>query len=212
MCGCATANQHSQPASVPLAKSSPQASVYENAWTWRTDRDAPMKLSELKGRPVLVAMFFTTCAGTCGVTVNHLMQIQASLSAQERQKVDFVLVSFDSENDTPAALSRYRAERHLPADWTLLQGSAESTRALADQLDVAFAPDAARHILHGTQITLLDRNGCVEHRAVGTNADMDMLLGSIRAELAGTALSPQAASIPVVDSQDDNSCSCCHKK
>jgi protein SCO1/2 len=184
-----------------------QAILYENDRTWQTDKAAPMKLSEFKGRPVLMAMFFTTCSGTCGVTVNHLMQIRASLSAQEREQIDVVLVSFDSDNDTPAALARYRAERHLPAEWTLLRGPAECTRELADQLGVSYAPDSARHILHGTQIALLDANGHIVHRAVGTNADMDVVIGAIRAALAGTALPPLEAAVqPLKFAAEKKSC------
>ncbi len=203
--GCGTAPQPVPPTSMPVAN----ASVYDNAWTWQSDKSASVKLSDLHGRPVLMAMFFTTCSGTCGVTVNHLLQLQASLSSKERQQLDFVLVSFDSQSDTPSALSRYRAEHHLPAEWILLRGPAESTRELATQLGVQFSPDSARHILHGTQITLLDRNGNIVHRAVGTNADLDVVIGSVRAELAGSALPQKTSGVQAVKQPQDEKSSCC---
>lgn len=126
-------------------------------------------------------MFFTSCTGTCGVTVNRLLQLDASLPADQRRDVGFVLVSFDSENDTPRELARYRAQRQIPPDWKMMRGSRQATEELADELGVRFAPDPARHILHSAQITVLDRQGRIVNRVVGVNTDLTGALTSIAA-------------------------------
>ena len=164
-------------------------SFFQQPWVWQTDTGKSVRLADLGCTPLLIAMFFTSCSGTCGVTVSHMEKINASLTPDQRQQARFVLVSFDSEYDTPGVLAQYRAQHRLPSDWILLRGSPQATRELANALAVQFKSDPARHILHGTQITLLDKQGHITARAAGVNADLDALI-----DAAKLAISPPLAS------------------
>jgi protein SCO1/2 len=164
------------PGRIVCATQPNDTSLFQPPWTWESDTGKSLRLADLGDRPMLIAMFFTSCSGVCGVTVSHMQQINASLTAEQRRHTRFVLVTFDSENDTPRVLARYRAEHQLPSDWILLRGSPQSTRELADALTVKFRSDPARHILHGSQITLVDDRGRIVERAAGVNADLNSVV------------------------------------
>ena len=181
--GCATTT----PPPAAVVEPSPFAStdsLYSSDWLWQTDAGRPLRLSELRGKPQIIAMFFTTCTGTCGVTVSRMIQLDASLTPRQRNSVGFNLVTFDSNNDTPRSLAQYRSQRNLPADWNLLHGSPQATRELADDLGVPFSNDPVRHILHGAQITILDKNGRIVQRIIGVDSDLSSGLAAITAQLA----------------------------
>jgi protein SCO1/2 len=158
-------------------------SVYDHDWVWQTDDGSPLRLTELRGRPQVVAMFFTSCTGSCGVTVGHMIQIEASLNARQRKDVGFVLVTFDGDNDTPKVLAKYRAERDLPPEWKIMRGSREATQELAAALGVGFGPDPARHIVHDAQITVLDAQGRIARRLRGVNANLAAGIDALAAQL-----------------------------
>jgi protein SCO1/2 len=98
-------------------------SLYQIESIWTNDTAKPFRLAELRGQPQIVAMFFTSCQYACPVLVHDLKRIEGALPGTIRSRTGFVLVSFDSERDTPAALAAYRERHQLPTDrWTLLLG------------------------------------------------------------------------------------------
>src|SRR6478672_595402 len=89
---------------VPTTKPTDR-SLYLLESRWTSDRGAQVALSVLKGRPQIVAMFFTQCEYACPVIVNDMKKLQAKLPPALRDGVDFLLVSMDPERDTAAALA-----------------------------------------------------------------------------------------------------------
>src|ERR1044071_1027300 len=83
-------------------------SLFQLDSTWTTDAAKKVKLSTLRGRPQVVAMFFASCQFTCPLTIHDLQRIEAALPETLRSNVGFTLVSFDSERDTPEALATLR--------------------------------------------------------------------------------------------------------
>jgi protein SCO1/2 len=134
-------------------------------------------------------MFFSTCEFACPLLVQDLKRLEAALPASIRDQVDFVLVSFDTERDTPEALAAYRARQSLdPARWCLLTGRPDDVRDLAAILGIRYAKDARGQFMHSNVLTLLDRNGEVSHQEMGLNRPLESLLGAMEASAMNTAL------------------------
>ena len=75
------------------------------AWT---DMDGkPVLLRSLRGKPVALAMVYTSCTTACPLIVADLKRIEAALSPEARGRVWFALFSFDSERDRPEALKAF---------------------------------------------------------------------------------------------------------
>lgn len=147
---------------------------------WTSDVGKTVKLSVLRGRPQLVAMFFTHCEYTCPILVNDLQKIEQRLAPEVRAKVDFLLVSMDSARDTAATLTAFREKKQLARErWTLLRGGGDDVRELAALLGVNYAPDSRGQFAHSNLITLLNAEGEIVFQHAGLNQDPTALLQAV---------------------------------
>ncbi len=148
-------------------------SLYQADATFTTDTGAPFKLGSLRGRPVVLAMFFASCGYACPLTVTDMQALREKLPAAIRDRAAFVLVSFDVSRDTPAVLAQYRAQRSLDAQWTLLHGTDDSVRELAALLGVKFKQEADGAFSHSNLITILNPQGEIIHQRLGLKGGLD---------------------------------------
>ncbi|HWA25528.1 MAG TPA: SCO family protein [Lacunisphaera sp.] len=142
-------------------------SLYQADAVFTTDAGEEFHLGQLRGRPVVLTMFFASCGYACPLLAADMAAIRAQLPAEVRARAAFVLVSFDSVRDTPAALKKYRDERGLDAQWTLLHGSDDAVRELAALLGVKFRREADGNFAHSNLITLLNTEGEIIHQRTG---------------------------------------------
>lgn len=155
-------------------------SLYQLESAWTSDVGRHVKLGVLRGRPQIVALFFTSCEYACPLTVDAMQRIQKSLPGPLRGKVNFLLVSMDSERDTPAMLKSYRDKRQLtPELWTLLRGAPDDVRELAALLGINYARDTRGQFAHSNVITVLNAEGEIVHQQVGLGTDIAETLAAI---------------------------------
>jgi protein SCO1/2 len=157
-------------AAAPAALSA--KSIYQLDSRWTNDAGAEVALASLRGRPVVIAMFFAHCEYACPVLVSDLQRLRASLPAGIRERAQFVLVSFDSARDTPAALHAYREQGGLDASWTLLHGDVNSVQELAMLLGVKFKQDPRGQFSHSNLITVLNDEGEIAYQRAGLMGDV----------------------------------------
>ncbi len=157
----------------PAAGAFSQASLYQLDVTFTDDTGKTFALGELRGRPVVLDMFFASCGYACPLTVTHMLAIQGRLPAELRAKALFVLVSFDVVRDTPAALAQYRAQRGLDGQWVLLHGTDDAVRELAALLGVKFKQEADGAFSHSNLLTILNREGEIVHQRQGLKGGLD---------------------------------------
>ena len=156
----------------PVAPTLSDQSLYQTESTWTTDTGKQVKLSELKGRPQVVVMFFASCQYACPILVHDLQQIEAALKPELRARVGFTLVTIDPRRDTPEALAHFRATRGLPANtWTLLHGVPDDILELAALLGVKYKAEATGQFAHSNIITVLNAEGDMVHQLVGLGQD-----------------------------------------
>jgi protein SCO1 len=156
------------------------ASLYQLDSTWTSDVGREVKLGVLRGRPQVVAMFFAQCEYACPLLVHHMKALEAALPEPLRGKVDFLLVTFDTERDTPAALRAYRERQRLADErWTLLHGRADDVRELAALLGINYAKDARGQFAHSNVLTVLNPEGEIVYQHVGLGDGTGALLHAI---------------------------------
>jgi protein SCO1/2 len=156
-------------------------SLYQAEVTFTNDAGRPFALGELRGRPVVLTMFFASCGFACPLLVSDMEAIRERLPAGLRERTQFVLVSFDVARDTPAALKDYRAKRALDAGWTLLHGDDAAVRELAALLGVKYQQDRDGMFSHSNLITVLNTEGEVVHQRVGLRGGLDETAGAVAA-------------------------------
>ena len=147
-------------------------SLYQLDSTWITDEGKEIKLSSLAGRPQVVTMFFANCVMACPILANDMRRIEEALPANIRTNVGFVLISFDTERDTPEALAKYRRARGIPAHWTLLTAKPDDVLELAALLGVKYRKDSLQQFSHSNVITTLNEKGDISFQQIGLNGDV----------------------------------------
>lgn len=158
-------------------------SIYQLDGQFTADNGQPFSLGELRGRPVVLSMFFASCGYACPLIVTDLLAIQGRLPVELRGKAVFVLVSFDTARDTPAALAHYRATRGLDASWVLLRGEDASVRELAALLGVKFKQETDGMFAHSNLVTILNAEGEVVHQRMGLKGGLDEAATALAATL-----------------------------
>ncbi len=164
---------------VPLGKPTDK-SLYLLDSKWTSDVGKTIPLSVLRGRPQVVAMFFSSCEYACPIIVNDMRTLEAKLPANVRAKTDFLLVSFDTKRDTVAALAAYRKKEKIPtANWTLLRGGEDDVRELAALLGINYSQDARGQFAHSNVITVLNAEGEIAFQQPGLNAAPTALVDAV---------------------------------
>lgn len=165
---------------LPCGTALPDRSLYQLTSTWTNDAAVPIQLRSLRGRPQIVTMFFANCEFACPILVNDMKRIEAALPPDLRTNVGFVLVSFDSRRDTPAALAQYRQLHQLAGNWTLLNAAPDDVLELAALLGVKFKKDQRGQFAHSNLITLLNAEGEVVVQQAGLNQPGDAIVAAAK--------------------------------
>ncbi|WP_404420227.1 SCO family protein [Nibricoccus sp. IMCC34717] len=148
-------------------------SLYQLDATFVDDSGHPVRLAELRGRPVLLTMFFSHCKMACPALVSDLTRIRSLLPEGQRDNVQIVLVSFDVERDTVAALAEFRQDRTLGNEWRLMRGDAEAVSELAALLGVKYRREADGAFAHSNLITVLNAAGEIVHQRNGLTGGLE---------------------------------------
>jgi protein SCO1/2 len=147
-------------------------SLYQLEATFTDDTGHVVTLASLRGQPVVLAMFFAQCEYACPLLVSDLRRLRLALPADLRASARFVLVSFDTARDTPAALAAYRERLQLDSAWTLLRSEADGVRELAMLLGVNYKRDERGQFSHSNLITILNAEGEIVHQRPGLGGDV----------------------------------------
>lgn len=146
----------------------PEKSLYHLRSQWKNQDMKSVGLASLQGQPVIMAMVYTQCKEACPMILHVMMQIEEDLFSNASPPIKFVLVSFDSQRDTPRHLKDYARENGLDTRrWTLLQGKSEAVQELAATLGVQYRRKKSGDFDHANVVSLLDANGVLVAQHVG---------------------------------------------
>lgn len=125
-----------------------------------TSTGQPMRLSDFRGKYVLLLFGYTSCPDVCPMTLVDLVQTRARLGTH-RADVQVILVSVDPERDTPQRLAGYLAA--FDPSFLGMTGSPDEVSAIATRFGVFFdvANGQGNFVEHSGTVTLLDPNGYV---------------------------------------------------
>lgn len=137
-----------------------------------------------RGRPQLVAMFYTSCRYICPLIVDSAKGIEHALTPAERARLGILLISMDPARDTPAALKSVFDKRRLDAArWSLASPQPGDVRAIAGALGIRYRALADGEFNHSSALVLLDAEGRIVARTerMGAHPDPEFLAAVKRA-------------------------------
>src|SRR5262245_7534666 len=102
----------------------------------RTQDDRPVRFYDdlLKDSIVMVNFFYTTCAGTCSMTMHNLARICDIIGDHLGREVRMLSISIDPARDTPAVLKAFAEDHQVRPGWYFLTGSRDDVNLIRDRL------------------------------------------------------------------------------
>lgn len=125
----------------------------------------PVDLADFRGQVVVLHFIYMSCTDTCPMHAAHLAEVQEMVNQTPMaERVRFVSITTDPENDTPDILRDYGPDRGLdPSNWLALttrpDQPEDATRRLAEAFGHAFSklPDGEQ--MHGTVTHVIGPDG-----------------------------------------------------
>lgn len=168
----------------------------------------PLNLAELRGRPLVISLIFTSCATVCPITTEHLrdavVEARRSLGSESFTVLTF---GFDAGRDRPAQLAAFADTHRLDGigGWLLASADGATTEALLQDLGFSWRA-AAGGFDHVTQTTILDGEGRIYRQVYGETFPLpvfmeplkDLVLGTITRSVAPADLWDRVAFICTV--------------
>lgn len=149
-------------------------SLYHLDAQWTNHRNETVKLSEFRGSPVIVVMFYGNCTEVCPILIQDTWRLYSGVDESVRDDVNVLAVSFDTENDTPEVLNNYAKYEQLDIPgWYFMTSENANVRSLAMMLGVQYSKKSDGHFAHSNLITVLDGEGKIARRVEGLNQPME---------------------------------------
>ncbi len=159
----------------------PPASLYQLDARIRTQDGKLVKLDVYRGKTVLVSMFFASCQATCPVIIDTLRSIEKQAGATASRELRVLLISFDSERDTPEALAAMAKERRIDTSrWALARADEAEVRKIAAALRQQYRRLPDGMFSHATQISVLDPRGEILAQSATLGGVDEKLVAAIR--------------------------------
>lgn len=196
--GPAGAQAPSQPvAPAPPVKLDPQQ-VYEisqdaigglvGPYVLRDQTGGPLALADLRGRPLVISLIYTSCSSICPVTTDRLYDaVSSARNTLGEDSFAVLTFGFDASGDKPARLRAFSIAHQLNrmTDWYVASADAETTEALLRDLGFSWR-DAAGGFDHPSQTTILDAEGRVYRQIYGEDFPLPVFMAPLKELVLGT--------------------------
>jgi len=169
----------------------PRDSIYQLAVNLTDQQGRRLALGDLRGAPVIVSMFYTSCQFVCPLLIDAIQATEQKLTPAQRERVNVLLLSFDPAHDTVAALRKTADERHLDdTRWSLTRTDSASVRKVAALLDIQYRALRNGEFNHSTVLLLLDADGRIVARTSDISKADPVFLKAVRSAADGAARRP----------------------
>lgn len=150
-------------------------------------RGKPVQLAQLRGRPLVVSLIYTSCSHTCPLLTSHLARmVKIAREALGEASFGVLTIGFDAAVDTPARLASFAASRGIDmTGWYFLSADAATVDVLSRELGFVFyrSPQGFDHL---TQTTVLDANSLVYAQLYGQSFEAPLLVEPLKQLVFGT--------------------------
>jgi len=135
-------------------------------------------------------MVYTHCPDICPMTTHNMFLVEEKLSDELKDKVKFIVISFDPNRDSPAVLKKFAEIRDLSFNsWTLLSGNKQNTTEVMLKFGIKAIPadssydengELSYNVIHTDRISLIDPKGKLKANYKGSTAKIETILEDIK--------------------------------
>lgn len=171
-------------ASANASGPAPSASLYQSEVALTDQNGRVFHLADLRGQPVLVSMFYSSCQMVCPMIFETIRATLAKGGKPAQDGVRVLMVTVDPERDSVAALKKTAAAHNADDHWQLARANASGTREVAALLGVQYRRLADGDFNHSSTILLLDTEGRITARTNTLGAVDPKLVDAVRKQVA----------------------------
>lgn len=152
-----------------------------------------VRLSEYRGKPLVISLIYTSCYHICPTTTQHLAKVvRTARAALGPESFTVLSIGFDTPNDTPPAMRRFSGDQGIDiSGWLFLSADAAAMEGLTK--DLGFISYRAPHGFdHLIQATVIDAQGKVYRQVYGMTFETPLLVEPLKELVFGA---PTTASL-----------------
>lgn len=143
-------------------------------------------LHDLKGKPLVLSLIYTSCYQTCPMTTRHLSSvIEKARKTLGHDKFSVAILGFDSQFDSPQAMKHFAKKQGIEgANWYLLSADAKTIKAFTKELGFLFftSPNGFDHMV---QATIIDAESIIYRQVYGEVFDTPLLIEPLKELILG---------------------------
>lgn len=145
-----------------------------------------VKLSDYRGKPLLVSLIYTGCADVCPTLIESLYPaVKTARQALGEDSFNVVTIGFDTRNDTPSRLRLFARTRGIDLpNWKFLASDEESLDALAKAVGFGIYSRAGGFD-HLAQVSLIGADGRVRQQIYGAVFEPPVIVDPLKAVVLG---------------------------
>jgi len=150
-----------------------------------------LMLSELRGKPLVVSLIYTSCSTVCPVTTQTLKSsVAQARKALGADSFRILTVGFDARNDTPRRMTAFARDNAIAGDpdWHVVSGSPAALEALMDDVGFSYSA-AAGGFEHVSQTTIVDADGRVYRQVYGDEFPLQVFMEPLKELVFGITVS-----------------------
>lgn len=137
-------------------------------YAFRDTAGKSVRLSDFRGKPLIVNLVYTGCRQSCPVVVQSLSKgVAVAQDALGADSFRVITIGFDTDVDTPRQMRAYARSQgvDLP-NWQFLSTDEDTVEALSRDVGFIFYP-SPKGFDHLAQTTILDGSGVVYRQVYG---------------------------------------------
>ena len=150
--------------------------------TLRDTDGQPFDLKQLRGKPLIISMIYTSCHHVCPAITRNLGEtIDVAQEALGEDAFYVISVGFDWKVDTPERMRQFASGLGLAdvPNWHFLATDAGVVDQLSDNLGFIFYP-SAKGFDHLSQATVVDAEGRIYRQVYGVDVETTALVEPLK--------------------------------
>jgi protein SCO1 len=145
---------------------------------------------DLRGRPLVLSLVYTSCSSVCVVTTQSLKRsVARARKALGEDSFTVLTFGFDARNDTPKRLAALATDQNVAGDplWRVASADPETIERLIEEVGFSYS-GAAGGFEHVAQTTIIDAEGYVSRQVYGDDFPIQMFVEPLKGLVFGTTV------------------------
>lgn len=157
-------------------------------WAFVDRAGRPVRMSDYRGKPLVVSFIYTGCFQVCPATTQFLRRaVQEARAALGPGSFRVISIGFNQPFDAPEALAAFARRQGIDlAEWEFLAPRTADVEPLLAEfgLTVKQTPSGFDHLI---QATIVDADGVIYRQVYGDAFELPMFVGPLKELLSGQA-------------------------